>query len=321
MGQIAGASTGIFLASNKVPFIGWSTNAAFEAEPKWGLGINGNQGNPDVQGLAGMTQILTATGNTSTPGRVKMAFIGENAPGVIAANKALAGAAKYSNIKVVLQTAPIPLTGTITYAPYAQSLISSGANVVYEVAGAADAVGLAAALKSAGYKGLIVNGTTYFPGGLASQPSEAAALNGVYLENEFPADENQSAATNQEMKDLVSTGQKPYLTSGVSVGYWSAIILEEMLKATLKAVGNDPTKVTGVTLQKTVQGGFSYTDPLAGGIGDEYFPAANTIPTGCGTLLKTTGTTYKQVVPFQCVGAVNVLVNKAVNQKTGKVIP
>jgi ABC-type branched-subunit amino acid transport system substrate-binding protein len=315
--EVASASTGAFLAQSKVPFIGWSVNAAFETQPNWGFGINGSQGNPVVQNLT-VNQILDITNNVNTPSKVKIAYIAENIPGGIISNKALAGTAKYAKMTVVYQEAPIPVIGTTNYAPYAQAIIGSGANVAFETLDSADAIGLAAALKSAGFKGKIINGVTYFPGELASQPSEAAALNGVYVENEFPADENLTAATKQAQKDLASVGSPPYLTSGVSVGYWSAILLEQMLKATLKNVGGDPNKVTSAAIQKTVVGGFTYSDPIAGGIGTEYFPAASTIPTGCGTMLLTTGTTFKQEVPYQCPGAVNVVTKKVVNQRTGK---
>jgi ABC-type branched-subunit amino acid transport system substrate-binding protein len=318
LSEVATGSSGSFLADNKTPFIGWSVNAAFELQPKWGLGINGNQGNPDVQGLAGMEQALVATGNTKTPAKAEIAFIGVDTPGGTVANGALAGVAKYAGMKVVYQQAPVPAAGTTSYAPYASAIMSSGANIVYEVLASAGSIGLAAQLKADNYKGIIINGVTYFPGQLASQPNEESALNGVYVEDEFPADENNTPAVKQAEKDLKAVGQAPDLTSGVAVGYWSAIVFEEMLKATLKAEGGNPAKVTGVTLQKTVTSGFTYTDPITGGIGSETFPAAETIPTGCGTLVKTTGTTFKQVAPYQCIGAVNVQSNKKLSQTTGK---
>ena len=116
----------------------------------------------------------------------------------------------------------------------------------------------------------------------------------------------------------MSTGQPGNLTSGVSVGYWSAIVFEQMLKATLQKVGGNPSKVTGATLQKTVTGGWTYKDPIAGGIGTETFPAAETIPTGCGTLIKTVGTKYQQTTPYQCLGAVNIKTKQVLSQTTGK---
>ena len=281
LSEVATGSTGSFLAENKTPFIGWSVNAAFEKEyPGW-------------------------TVNVDTPG------------GSIS-NAALAGVAKYAGMKVVYQQAPVPAAGTTSYAPYASSLISSGANIVYEVLASAGATGLAAQLKADNYKGIIINGVTYFPGQLASQPNEESALNGVYVEDEFPADENDTPAVQQAEKDLKAVGQPPDLTSGVAVGYWSVIVFEQMLKATLKAEGDNPAKVTGATIDQTVTSGFTYTDPITGGIGSETFPAAESIPTGCGTLVKTTGATFKQVAPYQCLGAVNVQTDKVLSQTTGK---
>ena len=170
---VASGSTGTYLKDNQTPFIGWSINAAFETQPKWGFGINGNQGNPQVQGVGGMVQLLAATHDTKTPSKVKLAFIAENLPGGIVSNGALAGVAKYVGMKVVYQEAPIAVLGTTSYAPYAQAVIASGANAVYEVLDASDAIGLAAALNAAGFKGPVVNGVTYVPGQLASQPNEA----------------------------------------------------------------------------------------------------------------------------------------------------
>ena len=315
---VATASTGTFVAQSKVPVIGWGTNVIFTTQSNWAFGINGNQNNNSVQGLAGATQILSATGNTKTPGKVKVAMIAENISAGITANTAVAGALKSAGMTIVYKQAPIAVLGTTNYAPYAQAIIASGANLAFETLDSADAIGLAAALKSAGFTGTIVNGVTYFPGQLSSQPNEAAALNGVYIENEFPADENNTAAVKQAEKDLTSVGASPHLTSGTSIGYWSAIVFEQMLRATLAKVGGNPNKVTGATLQQTVNSGFTYTDPIAGGIGTEAFPAAKTLPTGCGTYLKTVGTSYKQIVGYQCNGVVNVVTGQKLNPLTGK---
>jgi ABC-type branched-subunit amino acid transport system substrate-binding protein len=318
---VATSATGAFLAQNKTPFLGWATNAAFVAAPTWGFSINGDQANPEVQGVEGMTQLLAALGDRARPKAAKVALIGEDVAGAAVAVKSLAGVAKFSGMTVVYQQSPIPVSGTTNFAPYAQNILSSGANLVYEVTDAPNGIGLAAALKSAGYQGIIVNGATYYPGQLASQPTEASGLNGVYVENEFPADENRTPAVQQAINDLKAAGLPPYLTQGISVGYWSAILFEQMLKATLAAVGGDPAKVTGSTLQQTVNKGFSYVDPAAGGIGPERFPAAETTPTGCGTLLKISGTSYVQVEPYQCGGAVNVGTGKMVSQQAGTSTP
>jgi ABC-type branched-subunit amino acid transport system substrate-binding protein len=314
---VANASVGAYVAQSKVPVIGWGSNVIFTTQPKWAFGINGNQNNPNVQGLAGGRMILSATGNTNTPGKLKVGVIAENIGPGITANNSVGGVLKAEGMDVVYKEAPIAVLGTTDYSPYAQALIASGAKAVFETLDSPDAVGLAAALRAAGFKGTIFNGVTYFPGQLSSQPNEMAALNGVYVENEFPADENATPAVKQAQKDLVAVGAKPYLTSGTSVGYWSAIVLEQMLKATLAKVGGDPAKVTSATLARTVDGGFTYSDPIPGGIGTETFPEAQGFPTGCGTLLKTDGASFKQVLPYRCVGDVNVITGKRLNPLTG----
>lgn len=318
--EIATGSTSTFLAQSKVPFIGYATSAAFTNEPAWGFGIDGNQSNPEVQGLNGWYALVNVvTGHQNDPGKVKVAFIGENVPGVTTSIQALAAVATHVGMHVVYAKAPMAAIGTTNYGPYAQDVMSSGANLVFEVLGTSDSTGLAAALKAAGYQGKIVNGVTYYPGQLASQPNEAAALDGVYVDSQFPVDENNTPAVKQAEADLKATGQPPYLTTGVSVGYWSAIVFEQMLKATLQAEGGDAAKVTGATLEKTVNSGFTYTDPLAGGIGDEYFPAEETITTGCITLVKTVGTHYQQITPLQC-SVFDAKLGKQLDIKTGKPI-
>jgi ABC-type branched-subunit amino acid transport system substrate-binding protein len=312
------AAVGQYLEENKVPMIGWATSPEF-GTPKWAFGINGYQLNPAVQGEVGATQILQALGDVKTPKKVKMAYIGPDLASGVSATNGVAGVGTHSGIDEVYKATPIAAVGTTNYQPYAQAIIASGANAVYEVLGTPDAVGLAAALTSAGFKGAIVNGVTYLPGQLTASSSETAALNGVYVEDQYPADENNTAATKQALKDLAATGQPPGLSSPISIGYWSAIVFEQMLRATLRAVGGDPNKVTSAALEKTVNAGFTYTDPIAGGIGTEYFPAAETVPTGCGTLLKIEGTKFHQIEPYTCSDAVvNYQTGKDLSKKTGK---
>ena len=318
--EVASASVADFLAEAKVPFLGWAESTPFQAEPTWGYGIDGLLVNPAVE-MDSQTQYLVATGDTNDPSKFKLAYVGVDYASAITGVQALAGVSRYLGMKVVLIDDTVPVLGSVNYAPYVQAVLSSGANAVYEALGTADAVGFAAALHAGGYKGIIINSVTYLPGSLKSSPSEESALQGVYVGNTFPANQNNTPAARQEEKDLVSTGQPPYLTTGVSIGYWSAIVLEQMLRATLKKVGGNPNLVTGAALQKTVNAGFTYKDPIAGGIGTEYFPAAEQVPNGCSTLLRTVGDGFKAVTPYQCLGDVNVVKDKRVDIKTGKLIP
>jgi hypothetical protein len=85
-------------------------------------------------------------------------------------------------------------------------------------------------------------------------------------------------------------------------------------------LGGDPAKVNGQTLQHAVNDNFVYRVPIPGGTGTEYFPAAETITTGCSTLVQVVGTAYKQIAPFRCSGAFNVRTGQRVSDVAGKTI-
>lgn len=179
----------------------------------------------------------------SSPSKIKAAYITEDIAGAISANDSLAW--ELAGEHVVYRGVPIAVLGTTSYAPYAQAVIASGANVAFETLASSDAIGLAAAFNAAGFKGAIKNRVTYYPRQLTSQPNEAPALNHEYAADVFPANENDTPAVKQDERALASIGQKPDLASGVCVGYWSAALLEQMLRATLQREGGDPSKVHG----------------------------------------------------------------------------
>jgi ABC-type branched-subunit amino acid transport system substrate-binding protein len=317
--SVADSSTSAFLATSKVPAIGYATSAAYQ-KTNWAWGVNGNQGNVNAQSITGANEVLAALGQTKTPSKVKLALIGNNLAQIPPTLSALGSVFKHVGAKVVYSQDPIAVIGTTNYQPYAQAVIGSGATVVFEVLGVPDCIGLAAALKTDGYKGAVYNGTTYLPGELASQPSEKAALAGSYISDLYPADENATPAVKQAITDLKSVGAPPYLTAATSSGYWSAIMLEQMLRADLKKVGGDPSKVTGASLESMVTTAFTYTDPIPGGLGTIYYPAALRIPSGCLTLLRfISDGTFKQLAPYSCTGGVlNVASGTIYNQKTGR---
>jgi ABC-type branched-subunit amino acid transport system substrate-binding protein len=290
------AGTG-FLERNKTPFIGWSVCGGWIGN-KWGIGINGAQSDIAVQSEGGMLQLASAMEkmaslNVKRPSDIKLAVIGFNTAGGQFATAALSAAARAVGIDVVYSKAPIPQT-TTNFAPYGQAVIGSGANAVYEITDAPLSVGLSAALKAAGFKGFAVNGVTYLPGQLASNPSEEAGLNGVGVESEFPVNEDNSSAARAAEQQLAADGKPALLTTGVSIGYWSGDVLVKLLQATAKRVGAG--SITGTAIQATAAAGWTYT----GGLGTMTYPAAWTYPTGCGTLVQEQGTSYKLLEPYTC---------------------
>jgi hypothetical protein len=76
--------------------------------------------------------------------------------------------------------------------------------------------------------------------------------------------------------------------------------------------------VTGTAIHQMVNKGYVYKDPIAGGIGTVTFPVDEDAPSGCGTFVKTVGTNFEPVAPYQCTNNVNVKEQKAVSPTTGK---
>jgi ABC-type branched-subunit amino acid transport system substrate-binding protein len=286
-----------FLERNKTPFIGYATCGGWIGN-HWGIGINGAQDNYHLQGIGGFLQVIKATEHmpsmhVTKPSDVKIAVIGFNTAAGAFATETLSAAAKAAGMHVVYAKAPIPAT-TTNFAPYAQDVIGSGANVAYEITDAPLSVGLSAALKAANFKGFVFNGVTYLPGQLASNPSEEAALNGVGVASEFPVNQDDIPAVKTEEQQLAADGKPANLTTGISIGYWSGDVLVQLLKATAARAG--ASNITGAAMEATAAAGWTYT----GGLGTMTYPAAWTYPTGCSTLVQEEGTGYKLLEPYTC---------------------
>jgi ABC-type branched-subunit amino acid transport system substrate-binding protein len=203
--------------------------------------------------------------------------------------------------KVVYSEANVPVSGTVNYQPFAQAIVASGANVVFNALGLPNVLGLAAALKSAGFKGADLSGQTYLPGGLGANVDEESALQGTYVTQGFPADEDQTPAVKQAIKELKAVGAPPYLSNGASVGYWSAQLFISMLQATLAKVGS-AAKVTPDAMYKVVNAHYVYKGALSGGLASLTFPQAIREPNTCYSMLQVEGTSYVLKQPYSCNG-------------------
>jgi ABC-type branched-subunit amino acid transport system substrate-binding protein len=293
--EIATKDVSTFLAQHKTPLIGYGVTPPFDNNP-WAWSIDGDYEGKTPKGAENdsIAKILHKKAS-----QLKYAVPGNDIPSAAFAVHQIVVGLEKAGSKVVYDQTNIPVIGTTNYAPYAQAIISSGANAVTMGLGNSDTVGLTAALKSAGFKGAITNGVTYFPGQLAKNPSEEATLQGSYISNQFPAGEDNTPATRQAIADLKSVGAPPYLTTGVSIGYWSAQLFIATLKATAAKVGG-ADKVTPEAMYRVVNAGFTYKDPLAGGLGSETFPQAESYVGDCSGLLHVEGAKFVDVSPYKC---------------------
>src|ERR1700722_1471521 len=302
--EVCETGQGTLLKENQTPFVGIGACGAWSATNRWGFAPAGYLSNPDVQTDEIDKQIIDVTKTAlhlSTASKVKLALIGIDASYGAADVHALTGVAKGLGATVVYSEASLPLDVT-NYTPYVQALLSSGANAVFEVLGTAGAVGLAAALKAANFKGVVANAVAYFPGQLAGNPSEESALQGTYVTSSWPVEQNDSPASLQEEKDLKAIGQ-PNLGFGTSAGYWDADMLVEMLQATAARYGAanvTPTKMQQVASQ------FTYVSPLKGGLCPLRYPKSFGAPAVGFTTVEVEGASYIEKIPYSCGQLVDV---------------
>jgi hypothetical protein len=87
------------------------------------------------------------------------------------------------------------------------------------------------------------------------------------------------------------------MSQGVSIGYWSADVLLQMLEA----AGPD---ITPEKFEATINGGWTYEPALEGSMGPVAFPDGHSVPTPCAALLKVNGTKFDVVSAFDCYGTI-----------------
>jgi ABC-type branched-subunit amino acid transport system substrate-binding protein len=280
------------LQQHDTPYVGYGTNPGFCGTP-WGIPINGCLINTKYLNGSLVDPMIKASGQPGSA--LKVAIIGQNNAASQAGLVLFKTLFAARGTSVVFDQAEIPTAANIDYSPYVQALMSAKPNLTVIDCSFSCAVGLSAALKGAGYSGLLYNLVTYLPDGLSSQPSVAAAIDGSYIESQFPVQESGSPATEHIKTDLAAANEGTAIQFGTDVGYWSADVLIAALKATAAKGPLTPT-----ALEQTIASGFNYRPALAGSIGPETFPADLEQPVPCATVVKATGTSYQQVVPFAC---------------------
>jgi hypothetical protein len=274
--------------------IGYGVEQAW-CENKWAISIIGCQ--QSFQGWETTSSIRQIIQASKKPGsQLKVAMEGYDSAPAVTVSQTLGEVWSSLGAKVVLNQNNIPLTGAQSQAPFVQAILATSPNIVFEVTGSAAGIALAAALHAAGYTGIIYNGATYEPSAVATQPSVAAALKGVYTTNLLPTEYDGTPAVKQELKDLKSIGAPADIEIGTDIGYWSAQLFIQLLEAT-KARG---AAVTPSNVAATVAKGITIKPTLTGGNGPLSWPTLSDQPQPCTSTVEGAGTTYKLFQKFTC---------------------
>ncbi len=294
--------SGDFLTQNKVPTFGYGSVPSF-CNNGYFFGYAGCQQTTKYNTTTGPKFVEEATGIKIAD--QKVAIEGLALQAAVTANTAGAKTFQALGATVVYNKNEVPVGGqTVDYTPFVQGIIASKANVVFEVTDLQNSIGLTGALKAAGYKGVIFNGTAYLPSQIATQTNLQAALNGSYVIVQAPAQEDQSPAIKQEEADLKAIGAPTTIDLGTSIGYWTADMFVQLLQEAAKKGPITQQSVhdvaaAGVTLNPTMTGG---NGPLIfhGGTAGGPLPDYQQQPMPCASFVKASGNHYVSAVKYKC---------------------
>lgn len=287
-----------FLETEKVPYIGWGFMPGY-CGSSFGFGFNGcligadnenpSLAGPLVEGLdlaEGSTVAIQSWDNP--PGR-------DSEPVHV-------GAWESFGMDVVHWSADLPGDDSPTdFTPFVQRLLSSddgGApDVIVTNAGFSLTTGLTAALKEAGYEGHIMGFVTYLPDLLASDADFRASLDGAYVDAQWLPAEFGGDAIEQIQADLEAIDEDPTVSSNISIGYWSADLLVQMLDA----AGED---LSPERFDEAINGdGFTYESEFTPpGIGPVAYPENHDVAVPCGSLVRASGDEFEPILPMTCFG-------------------
>jgi ABC-type branched-subunit amino acid transport system substrate-binding protein len=152
-----------------------------------------------------------------------------------------------------------------------------------------------AALRKAGYKGMITDATSYDPKVIAD-PQSRAALEGVYptvMLAPFESNVPQVAQLKADVRKVA--GPNVTFTQYTAHGYWAADIFLQILKKT----GKNLTREAFLQAANN----FDYKNP---GFGEISYPKAKTQPNGCGSLMRVHNGAYTIAQPLKCYDNVSV---------------
>ncbi|MCK2219529.1 ABC transporter substrate-binding protein [Actinomadura sp. ATCC 31491] len=282
-----------FLEQQGVPWFGWATG------PQWcgtrtGFGYNGclapKQGDgsqtwwgrqmADLLGGAAGKSVYVQTTDSS----------GSKYGGTTISQSFTAAGFTLAGVDSGLPAAAPPPD----WLPYVNKIMTSDAGgppdvVVSVIAGTKFNVGLYAALKRAGYQGVLTDATSY-DAAILDDPAGAKALDGVIAAPMFEPFESTAPEIAQLKQDVAKVAPGQRLTQHLAIGYWAADIFLDLLDKT----GKDLTREKFLN---TANGSYVYENP---GFGRIEFPKDHTEPNGCGALVKLAGGAFRVARSMKC---------------------
>lgn len=255
---------------------------------------------------------LAATGKKAAD--IKVAGIAEDTTSGKPGMQIVKVGVESAGAKMVYAEAPLPFADDPPggYKPFAQAMISSGANLMMLVTSVGKVQKMIDALREAGYTGDIMN-FVYSDDRVFLSPALKETLKNVYTVSpivgasglggpgfEQIANDMKAAGINSVGKVVPTPVTANTITSGTAYGYASADFFLEALKATIK----ETKKVTAENLANTINDGFQYKG-VSNAVGPSYWPSGHIVATPTGSAIQADVTAnggkgaWKVVVPLR----------------------
>jgi len=280
-------SASSYLGQRKVPYFGLAMSSNFCGN-RYGFGYTGCPVPAHATSNA-WPSLIASTFPGGAAGHT-VGIVAENTPSGQYDVAALSAAAPSVKLTVSYAQTPLGTPATPDYGPAAHAVLTSNGgkapDAVFVLGGPSNVVGMELALTAANYPGIVTNRIQYAP------ELVAPAVNAVVFTQTAPVE---TASNNAAMRQLVTDVQKiapdQPIDAGVVAGYWSADLF-------LAAVQKAGKKLTAASLDKAANTKFTYEVPNT--VGPTKFPAAHSVPTPCGALVSSNGTSYTVKAPYGC---------------------
>ncbi len=288
-------STTTFLNNNQTPTFGWGFDPGFCGN-KWVFGFTGclapgTLPTSNAFHNSFSSSIVTPMAKLMAPltgKQISFCLQSDTLPASISANHQEATMISALGYKVGLNANNFPTSSTgVNPTPFVQAIINSGCNITYLSLPFASIATLSYSLKAAGYKGKIMDFTTYVPGLLGSSAALAGALAGEYIDvSTGPTQEAGGAYANSEVAALKAAGQPAFLTLGGMIGYSEAQMLIQFVKGAGKTLNT--TTFLSAASGKVV----SYSNQPGHGPGLINWPAGHFVSSDGSSIVQVEGTKY-----------------------------
>jgi ABC-type branched-subunit amino acid transport system substrate-binding protein len=285
-------AAGAYFAQQHVPFFGWGISPQFIGN-KYGFSFAGAVTSPSWEITVHGAEIAKVLGKS--PKDLTMAIIGEDSDASKESTAPLVYAMKSIGYKIVYAENPLPAAPAVvsSYTPYVQQIMTANGgqppDVLMEVISPGN-LGLQPAMEAAGYKGALVNYIQY-------SPETVAAAKGAYVYLQFAPYE--TASTNPAIATMIqrvkAIAPNAPLTQGIEAGYFAADQFIDALQKTGK-------NLTAESFQKAAD---SMTYGIKNTVGPTTFPRGQTVPTSCGSLVTSNGTSWQVSYAYLCTNAVH----------------